>query len=159
MDGFDHGNTLIWFIAAAVFTLLELAVPGFILVFFGLGALITSISTAAMDLPVETELWVFSISSVVGLVALRRTLRATFGGDTPSADASEVVSDLVGKTGTVTVAIAPGQDGSVKTAGTTWTARSSVAIAANSAVTVTGTDPTSATILIVTPTPQQGASA
>ena len=117
--------TLIWFLVGLALALLELAVPGVILVFFGLGAWIVAITTA---LGVTPSLWsqlvVFTISSVVSLLLLRRWIRNRFlGHEAQSVDGTVDLDDFVGKTVKVTRAISPGsREGRVEFKGAEWTA-------------------------------------
>ena len=82
----EFNPVLIWFLAGLAFIIFEFALPGIILVFFGVGAWITSLTTWAGLTPGWTsQLLTFSISSVFLLVLLRRWFRAKFFAHLPAA--------------------------------------------------------------------------
>ena len=113
--------------------LVEFLVPGVILVFFGVGAWITALTTwLGWTDGVTSQLLTFAISSVVLLVVLRRRFRSRFFGyigDDHGLDAN--IDEFSGQAVTVTVDIEPGTDsGRVEFKGAAWRARSDTAIAA-----------------------------
>ncbi|MCK5786468.1 MAG: NfeD family protein [Candidatus Sabulitectum sp.] len=127
---------LIWFSCGVVLIFLEFAVPGVILVFFGAGAVITSILTWAGLLPGTTEqLIVFGVSSLVLLFGLRKYASRFFkGGSTEEQD-----DEYTGKIARVVTGIEPGSlEGKVFFEGTDWKADSLVSIPEGSSVRITG---------------------
>jgi len=72
---------LIWFLIGLALVLSEFMLPGIILVFFGLGAWTTSI-TSWLGLTTDwtSQLLVFTISSILYLVLLRRWFKVWFTG-------------------------------------------------------------------------------
>jgi membrane protein implicated in regulation of membrane protease activity len=123
---------LIWFLVGLALALLELAVPGIILVFFGLGAWITAITTWIGITPsLWSQLIVFSVSSVLLVLLLRRWLRNRFlGHEKDLRDGTVDLDDFVGKTVMVTKAVAPrSREGRVEFKGAGWTAVSDEALA------------------------------
>lgn len=79
---------IVWFVVAVALVLLELVLPGVILVFFGLGAGVTSLVVwlGLVD-SLDAQLLVFSGASLALLFSLRRWVRARFTGYVPDAAA------------------------------------------------------------------------
>lgn len=127
---------LIWFCAGVILILLEFAVPGVILVFFGLGAVLTSALTWAGLLHGATaQLVVFAFSSLALLFGLRKYAGRFFKGDS----SEEKDDEYAGKIVRVTRKIAPGSiDGKVFFEGTEWKADSSEEISEGASVKITG---------------------
>jgi len=72
---------LIWFLVGLPFFVAEMAMPGFILFFFGIGAWIVSIATAIFpDMSLNQQIVLFSISSIGSLLLLRNYLKSVFLG-------------------------------------------------------------------------------
>ena len=72
---------LIWFLIGIPFFAAEMAIPGFILFFFGIGAWIVSIATAIFpDMSLNQQIVLFSISSIGSLLLLRNYLKSVFLG-------------------------------------------------------------------------------
>jgi inner membrane protein len=117
---------LAWFIIALILMLLELAVPGVLLVFFGIGALVTSLLSWMGVLHGATaELLVFLFVSVSSLLLLRKKMQRTFRGKTKNVkDAEAELDEFVGKTARVVEAIDPADlRGKVEFHGAHWEAR------------------------------------
>lgn len=128
---------LVWFIIALILMLLELAVPGVLLVFFGIGALVTSLLSWMGILQSTTaELLVFLFVSVVSLLLLRKKMQRTFRGKTKSVnDADLELDEFIGKTARVVEAINPSeQRGKVEFRGAHWEAQADVPIEPGTAV-------------------------
>ena len=119
--------SLFWFITGIMLFFMELAVPGFILFFFGVGAWLTALLCLTLDLSLGSQILIFTVASVISLVALRGLVSRSFGGDSvkqgddsalaKEGDLVEVVGDIV-----------PPSEGKVKYGGTTWRARSATEI-------------------------------
>ena len=134
---FDWLNPeLLWFSCGVVLIFLEFAVPGVILVFFGVGAILTSLLTWAGILPgTIAQVVVFGVSSLVLLFGLRKYASRFFKGDSRE----ERDDEYTGKLAKVTREIIPGSiEGKVFFEGTDWRADSSVTIPAGSSVRITG---------------------
>ena len=66
---------LIWFIAGLVMLLLEFAMPGLIIFFFGAGAILVAVICLFFDISVNAQLGIFLVSSLLLLRGLRRYLK------------------------------------------------------------------------------------
>ena len=117
---------------------LELFMPGFIIVFFGLGAVLTGLLQFAFHMGVNSQLVVFALLSVVLLFTFRRMAQGYFVGrvsnPNPSGAAMEVFS---GETAVVIEEIVPNSPrGKVEFHGTSWNADADTQIAKGTKVAV-----------------------
>lgn len=142
---------LVWFLVGLLLVLSELALPGVILVFFGLGAWLVA-ATCAMGLTqgLTSQLIVFGAGSLLLLLVLRRWLRGKLHGhQSADQDPAANLDNPAGDSVTVTVAVEPGNDeGRVEYKGAIWHARSDATIAVGSRARITETD---GITLVVTP--------
>lgn len=111
----------VWGVAGIALLVSELLVPGFVIFFFGLGALITAV--ASLILPpvagsVALQGVVWALGSILSLRFLRRRFARVFRGDTlePGGEAD------IGRTVVVTEKITPETPGRVRFQGTSWKA-------------------------------------
>lgn len=126
MDGFWY-----WLIAGVILVMSEFVVPGFVIVFFGLGACATGILALLFpELPFTWEIFIFSVLSVVLLFSFRRFMPGVFKGkNVPCTE--DVDQDSVSGSSAVTVtAITPDESGKVEFRGTLWNAKASEEIPA-----------------------------
>ena len=111
----------IWAIAGIVLIGVEFLIPGFVVFFFGAGALVTALLTALIpglraDLAAQILVWIGS--SGLSLFALRRYLKPIFSGLKNRGS----VEELIGKSAEVIESIEPGRPGRVRVDGTSWKA-------------------------------------
>jgi membrane protein implicated in regulation of membrane protease activity len=131
--------TVIWFIVGLVILVLELAVPGLILFFFGVGAWLVALLTLLFDISINAQLLIFFITSVILLFSLRKWVRQLFTGKMGiSKNDDESSGDMVGERATVVEAIIPPSKGRVEIHGTNWTAESDIEIQAGEIVEIIG---------------------
>jgi len=115
---------LIWFIAGIFFLLTEILLPGFIIFFFGIGGLVTSLFTYIFNIDsIIVQILIFISSSVLSLVFLRNTFSKLFRG---KVSGDKVLEDeFVGKRAVVIHEIIPDSlSGKVEFNGTNWEAKS-----------------------------------
>ncbi|WP_028585888.1 NfeD family protein [Desulfogranum mediterraneum] len=112
---------LAWFILGILFYLLELALPAFVVFFFGIGAWCTALALALFELSLSAQLSCFLLASLVALFSLRSSLRTVFMGRSKE-ESDSVTLDPAPATGTVTEAIRPPAEGKIKYAGSFWRA-------------------------------------
>ncbi len=123
-----------WLILGLLLLILEFVVPGLVLVFFGVGALLTSLLLWAVDVSFTTQVLFFCGSSIVMLLGLRRlTKPILFGNSSSSPDEEE----LIGQRGQVTQSITPPGEGRVQLHGVEWNASASDPIPEGALVEVT----------------------
>ncbi len=134
---------LLWFIAGLVLILLEFAAPGVIIVFFGVGAWITALTTWIGLTPgLTSQLRLWAVSSIVLLLALRRRLAGRFRGfETGQQDPQHNLDEFRGHEVQVVQDIAPGhRNGRVEFKGADWSAVSDTPIAAGRLAVITAAD-------------------
>ena len=106
-----------------IILILEIAVPGFILFFFGVGAWIVALLTLFVDINANFQLLIFIISSLLTLYYLRTTFNEYFFGkviDNRSYD--DQLDSVKGEKVKVISFISPNFKGKVELHGTNWNA-------------------------------------
>jgi membrane protein implicated in regulation of membrane protease activity len=113
--------SFVWGLSGLILIAAEMLVPGFVIFFFGSGALLTALA-AALFPPVGASFGlqglIWGISSVVSLVFLRKRFSRIFRGTVLN---RERVEDL-GETAEVIERITPDEPGRVRYRGTSWKA-------------------------------------
>lgn len=112
----------IWFIIGIAFALLELAIPGLIMIFFAFGAFVVSLLGVFIDFNVTIQILIFVAVSISSLVLFRRKLKSRFfqkKTDTISDD-----DEFIGHQAVVMKKITPLSNGKIEFKGTLWTAKS-----------------------------------
>lgn len=111
--------TIIWIIAAAVFTLIELLTLAFVAIYFALGAGAAAI-VAALGGGIGVQLLAFALTGIGLLVLTKPVLKRRL----ESPDMPTNVDRMVGKSGMVTIAIDNGANtGQIRVGTEYWTAR------------------------------------
>jgi membrane protein implicated in regulation of membrane protease activity len=120
----------VWIIVGIAIMSMELFLPGFILCFFGLGAVLTGLLKIFIPMGVNTQLIVFAVLSIVSLVSFRRYAQGYFTGRVSNANPSGASMEMhTGETAIVTEDIVPNSPrGKVEFHGTSWNADSEVEI-------------------------------
>jgi membrane protein implicated in regulation of membrane protease activity len=129
---------LAWFLVGLVLLLAELVTPGFVIIFFGVGAWITALLIALGLTPsFNAQLLTFMIASVVSLVLFRKKGKSLFEGRRAGGyGANEVVDSVVGEKAVVVADIAPHAIGKVEFNGSHWQAEADVTIPKGTTVTI-----------------------
>lgn len=130
----------LWFVLGLLLILAELAVPGFVIFFLGVGAMVAAVVAQFTDAALLAQGYVFVIASVLSLVIGRRCFRKTLHGKrgAPVADADD--DGIVGAVAEVTETILPPRAGRVALRGSAWVARAERPIATGETVTVVARD-------------------
>jgi membrane protein implicated in regulation of membrane protease activity len=118
---------LFWFILGLILFLMELAIPGFFIFFFGLGAWVTAIVCLIGEPGTNLQIIIFAITSVLSLIGLRRIIQKKFFYSKGN-QSEEVEDEFTGKEALAVTDITPGKNGKVEFKGTTWKAESSTEI-------------------------------
>ncbi len=128
---------LIWFLIGAALLLAELAVPGLVLIFFGLGGLVTALVSYIWEFSVELQVVIFVLASLVLLFALRRIfVRSLTGHAKGEMDETLLEKRIIGQTAVVTSKLGPHGKGEIKCMGSYWRAVADQDIEEGSSVTV-----------------------
>lgn len=130
---------LIWFLAGIGIMLAELAVPGFVIIFFGLGCMGGAVMAFFFPEAYSAQVATFLIVSIASLITLRKLAMNIFVGRSESAgeDSGNV---LVGSRITLQQDLEAGRVGRVQFRGTMWDAISEDRIPAGSDAEITGVD-------------------
>lgn len=130
---------LAWFLIGILFYVVELAMPGFIVFFFGIGAWCTALTVYLTDIPTSGQLGVFLVTSLITLFALRKYIQTVFTGSAQHDDAS-IMAESVADTGVVTEDIVPPGTGRVKYGGSFWKASADEPISTGTIVKIINQD-------------------
>lgn len=135
-------NYLVWLIGGSTLVLLEFLIPGLVVIFLGLGALITS---GLLYLGYLRDPWLaiacFGVSSVLMLATIRKMVLRFYPSLTEKVETDEEVLIVGQKAQAISTLTAHDYSGRVKYSGTTWPARSEAGeIAEGEAVEILGQD-------------------
>ncbi|MCI0470492.1 MAG: NfeD family protein, partial [Candidatus Aminicenantes bacterium] len=114
-----------WAIGGLILIFLELFIPGLVIAFFGVGALVTALTTwLGISPSLPLQLLVFIICSIVLLVLLRKYMKRIFYGETKAGAEIPNFTVEIGKIVPVIEFIQPGEvGGKVRYQGSNWSAR------------------------------------
>lgn len=128
----------LWILLGLGIMSMELFLPGFILVFFGLGAVLTGILLIFMPMTINTQLVLFAVLSVVLLFSFRRLAQGYFVGRVANVNPTGAAMEKFnGETAIVTETIIPNSTkGKVEFHGSFWNADADTEIAQGQKVTV-----------------------
>jgi membrane protein implicated in regulation of membrane protease activity len=121
----EFSPTLVWFLVGLGLVVAEIAIPGIILVFFGVAAWVVSITTYfGITSSIEVQLILFSIVSVLLLFTLRKFIRNQLTGHvTGEQNPANNLDEFAGKVVPVRETIKPGPEGGrVEFKGAEWKA-------------------------------------
>ncbi len=137
---------LYWLIIGVLLLLLEMGLPGFVLFFFGVGALVVAAALwllPAGSLPIVWQLGLFLAVSLLSLAALRGVVMRKFFA-LPAVDKKaqeeqgreDIIHAKPGEKAVVSQAIYPPAEGQLKFAGTFWRATADEPVEAGEVVAV-----------------------
>jgi membrane protein implicated in regulation of membrane protease activity len=127
----------LWFLAGLIMLVLEFLMPGLIIFFFGLGALVVAVICFFTDISLNIQMSIFLVASVLLLLVLRQWMKRAFAGHL---HANGALSEFTGKTAVVTHQIDPVAGGRVDLHGISWNAEAEELIPEGTVVEVTGKD-------------------
>jgi membrane protein implicated in regulation of membrane protease activity len=133
---------LIWFLVGLVMLLLEFALPGLIIFFFGVGAWIVAavcFFNAYVHSSINAQLLLFIASSILSLLVLRKWLKGIFFGHTNSEqDLTKDLEEFIGQKAFVKMKITPKKSGKIEFHGTDWIAEADEEIEEGASVEIIG---------------------
>ena len=140
MENILQQASVLWFLAGLVLLLLELAMPGLIIVFFGIGAWVTALASMFFDIGINTQLFIFLFSSVISLLLLRRWALKRFNDNrrVEKTGSGNIDEEYIGKVATALQDLKAGHAGKVSFRGTSWEAISNQPVARGQEVRITG---------------------
>ena len=112
---------VIWFLIGLGLLLLELILPGLVIIFFGAGAWVTALVCAIFDPNLNVQILIFLLASLLGLVLLRRYLKNRFFSK-KSEEFEDQLEEFIGRSA---ISLADFKEGmvAVEFKGTHWQAR------------------------------------
>ncbi len=122
-----YDSWFVWALIGIVCIGLEMLVPGFVIFFFGMGALLTALTSLIPGIAdiLWLQILLFIVYSVCSLVFLRKQFKKIFAGTV--FDTRRMSDEDIGTGGVAEVleTISPVKDGRIRFRGTTWNARTS----------------------------------
>lgn len=111
---------ILWFIAAIGLAFLELAIPGFILIFFAAGCLLTSIVLWIWQPGISVQILIFLTFSITSLLLLRGKMTRIFRGESHRDQDLGGGENPQGEIVTAVTSIEPNKKGRIRYRGTDW---------------------------------------
>ena len=118
---------VIWFLIGLGLLLLELVLPGLVILFFGVGAWVTSLVCAITNINLNWQIAIFLIASLLGLVLLRKYLKKRFFGKSDET-VQDQLEEFIGRKAKAVDDFKNGV-GQVEFKGTRWSALSDEPVA------------------------------
>jgi membrane protein implicated in regulation of membrane protease activity len=113
---------VIWFLVGLGLLLLEMVLPGLVILFFGTGAWVTALVCAITDISLNLQILIFLVASLLGIVLLRKYLKKRFFSKKEQ-EAEDQLEEFIGRKARAVEAFEEGS-GKVEFKGTQWSARS-----------------------------------
>ena len=129
---------VIWFLVGLGLLLLELILPGLVILFFGIGAWVTALVCAIADINLNWQIFIFLVASLLGLVLLRKYLKKRFFSKTDK-ETQDQLEEFIGRKAKAVEEFKDGT-GKVEFKGTRWTARSNEPVSKGQWVTIQSKD-------------------
>lgn len=126
MSEITFDPAVIWLIAGIVLIVAEFIIPGLVIIFFGLAALVVSLlDYTGLVTNTSAQLLLFSAFSLGFLFGLRRFFKDWFVGESEKTGGSDEKSDIIGQDVVCLTAFSPDQPyGKVEFKGANWKGRS-----------------------------------
>jgi len=115
-------SSLIWFLVGVAFLIAEIALSGFILIFFTAGCWIVALVTWLFEIELTSQIFIFVASSLTLLFTLRKYSLKIFRGKTRENIDDHYTDSKIGKTAIVTKTISPNMPGEIRVMGSFWRA-------------------------------------
>jgi membrane protein implicated in regulation of membrane protease activity len=126
---------LLWFLIGLVLIILEFGIPGVITIFFGIGAWLVSLLCLLFNIPLNLQIIVFIIGSIIPLILLRKWFKQLLEGRSAVGPVDlDELEEFLGKKVVVTEEITPERRGRVEFRGSTWKAEAYETIAVGTTV-------------------------
>lgn len=112
-----------WLGIGVIIMLLEFIVPGFVIFFFGVGAIVVSATLFLFDIPESIQIIEFLLVSVLSLTLFRKKVNFLFGIRDKTEDSlDKQLDEYIGAKVIVTQRISPTQRGRIELFGSNWNA-------------------------------------
>ena len=133
-------NYIVWLFAAVLLFILEALTLGVFMLFFGFGALITSVVVFFFDFNSDYQIILFLVISVISLIGLRGVMKSILYAKSKGREVSENIEDVLGRHAEVVSSISQNNYGEVNLSGTKWYASAKEDITVGTHVKVVGRD-------------------
>lgn len=133
---------VIWTLLGIFLIFTEFFIPGLVIAFFGVGALIAGLTTwIGLTGSLASQLFTFILASILLLILLRKYLKETFLGRSKAENDSRNFNIEIGKIVPVIEFIQPGEvGGKVRYQGSNWSASAEEPIEPGESVKITGSE-------------------
>ena len=129
---------LTWFLIGVLFLIFEIAMPGFILIFFTAGSWVAALTVWLFNVQLTGQILIFLVSSLILLFVLRKYSLKIFRGGAVDNIEARLTDSKIGKRAVVTKKITSGMTGEIKIMGSFWRAVADVEIEEGKNVVVKG---------------------
>ena len=140
---------LIWFMLGIAVSLSELVIPGFVIIFFGIGCLGAAAFAIALPDSYAGQLATFIMVTILSLLVLRKVAMRIFVGKSELAQAETGGQNFIKARIVIAQDLAEGQETRVSYRGSTWRARAEEQIIANTEAEIAGFDQADKSCLIL----------
>ena len=111
---------LIWFLFGIGLAFLELYLPGFIVLFFGVGCWFVAAALLLWDLSLNQQILIFLTATIVSILLLRKWVMQTFRGASSDKQDDDFDDFPSGEHVKVMKTITPSEYGRIQHRGTAW---------------------------------------
>lgn len=125
---------LIWFLLGIGLAFLELYLPGFIVLFFGIGCWLTAGALLLWDLSLNQQILLFIITTVASLLLFRKWMMRVFRGVSSDTQVDDFNDFPEGQRVRVLKTITPAANGRIQYRGSAWYATAEETIEEGSTV-------------------------
>lgn len=140
---------LIWFMVGIAVSLAELVIPGFVIIFFGIGCLGAAVFAVVLPDAYTGQIATFIVVTILSLVVLRKVAMRIFVGKSERAHGEASDQDFIKSRVVVDHDLAQGQETRVRYRGSMWRAHAAEHIPANTEVEIVGVDQVDKSCLIL----------
>lgn len=122
MEGF-YRSEIIWCFIGIVMLMSEFICPGFVILFFGIGALAVALICMFTGISINAQILIFLVVSLITLFSLRKWVKNVFRGIATCKNRMQKnIDSYVGETAKVVEEIKVNSTGRIEFHGTTWNA-------------------------------------
>ena len=125
-------HLMLWFLLGFIFVILELILPGFVSIIFGVAAWVVALCLLFFPVPPSIQFLIFSLATVAGFLFLRKQFQKIFTGIREKGLSPDALDeDYIGEVVKVVQTIKSNAPGAVYYKGSEWKAISEQDILAN----------------------------
>lgn len=140
---------LIWFIVGIAISLAELLIPGFVIIFFGIGCLGAAVFALVLPEAYAGQIATFIVVTILSLAVLRKVAMRIFVGKSEPGHGEASGQNFIKARITVEHDLAKGQETRVHYRGSIWRAHAAEQIPANTEAEIVGFDQVDKSCLIL----------